>query len=153
MQRLDCKACLADYLNTNPIEVLKSHFQRELSTGKRLIYYCLDKEYLQEHAASSFDGEEQYRTRLAHTLFKKFPELPDGIEGEALLANLCPSNPCRPLRNELSSESSSDDGSVDAAERTERMPLSLPQTSKQGLVESEITVPKEHGLNMVRTVP
>lgn len=155
LRRLDHKACLADYLNTNPIEVLQSHFQREFSTGRRLIYYCLEKEYLQEHAANSFDGEEGYRVRLSQTLFKKLPELSDGTKGEALLANLCPLNPCRlsPLRDELSSESSSDAISVDAAERTERMPVSLPQASKQGPVESETAVPKGHGLTMVRRVP
>lgn len=58
---------LADYLNTNPIEVLKSHEQNY--QGRRLVYYRKDKDYLQEHAIKEFDyaGEDIY-TRNARSM-------------------------------------------------------------------------------------
>jgi len=51
------KAGLAIYLNTNPIEVLKSHQE---SCGNGLVFYRKDKQYLQDRAVKAFDGEEYY---------------------------------------------------------------------------------------------
>ncbi|CAE7463514.1 unnamed protein product [Symbiodinium pilosum] len=52
LSQLGGKAGLADYLNTNPIEVLKS-----LNTPHRLIYYRPDKEYLQRRASKFTPGD------------------------------------------------------------------------------------------------
>lgn len=48
-KQLNGSAALADYLNTNPIEVLKS--LRHSDPAKRLVYYRRDKEYLQRRSA------------------------------------------------------------------------------------------------------
>jgi len=120
-ERLGGKACLADYLNTNPIEVLKSHFQHETSTIRRLIYYRLDKEYLQERAFSMFKGEEDHCNQLSHTVFHKFPQTPEATTkeakeaGEALLSRLS----TQPVSmRSLFADSSDDDSSVAASEKS-----------------------------------
>jgi len=61
--KLDRKAGLADYLNTNPIEVLRSRQQPEVSNGRQLVFYRIDKEHLQERAAK-FDASEEMQGEL-----------------------------------------------------------------------------------------
>jgi len=60
LHRLNGKAGLANYLNTNPIEVLKSHLQQETSAGQHLIYYRLDKEYLQPRATKIYETDHSW---------------------------------------------------------------------------------------------
>lgn len=60
--------CPADYLNTNPIEVLKRDREAKSSQEGRLIYYRLDKEHLQDRAAkfhsSDEDGEDAFKSLI-----------------------------------------------------------------------------------------
>lgn len=60
LQKPGGTAGLADYLNTNPIEVLKSHEVPELFTRQRLIYYRPDKEYLQRRACKFTAGDNGF---------------------------------------------------------------------------------------------
>eukprot|EP00439_Symbiodinium_sp_Y106_P068779 s1977_g11.t1 len=60
LSQLGGTAGLADYLNTNPIEVLKSHVVPELFTRQRLIYYRPDKEYLQRRACKFTAGDNGF---------------------------------------------------------------------------------------------
>jgi len=57
LAQLGGRAGLADYLNTNPVEVLKSHNAPEPCTGLRLIYYRPDKEHLQRRATKFMEGD------------------------------------------------------------------------------------------------
>ncbi|CAJ1334160.1 unnamed protein product [Effrenium voratum] len=69
LSQLGGRAGMADYLNTNPVEVLKSHFSPEPCTGLRLIYYRSDKEYLQARA-TKFAGDDDAMASVFNAIHK-----------------------------------------------------------------------------------